>query len=55
MAGRIGNIVWCCGTDVHADNYTNSLLTGVSRFGYCWLLSPEHADTLCRWMHILLR
>jgi|GEM_PF-3294767 len=54
MAGRFGNVVWCCGADIHADDYTNSLTTGVSRFGSCLLLSPEHADTFCRWMRIIL-
>ena len=54
MAGRIGNFVWCCGSDMLADPYDNSLLTGVDRFGACWLLPPEQADTFCRWMRITL-
>ena len=55
MAGRIGNFVWSCGSDMHADRYQNSLRTGVDRFGCCWLLSPEQADTFCRWMSIIHR
>jgi len=54
MAGRIGNFVWCCGSDRVADRYENSLLTGADRFGACWLLSPEQADAFCRWMRIIL-
>jgi hypothetical protein len=54
MAGRIGNFVWCCGTDLHADDYTNSLRTGNSRFGSCFLLPPEKAEILCHWMRIIL-
>jgi len=52
MVGRIGNIVWSCGADQHADPYHNSLRTGHARFGHCWLLTPEHADTFCEWMGV---
>jgi hypothetical protein len=50
MGGRIGNIVWCCGSDQHANQYQNSLYTGHARFGNCLLLKPAHADTLCSWL-----
>jgi hypothetical protein len=55
MGGRIGNIVWVCGADQHADQYQNSLHTGHARFGRCWLLEPEHVDTLCKWLSPLHR
>ena len=49
MIGRIGNIVWCNGADQCANEYLNTLLSGGhTRFGACWLLSPEHAEGFCR-------
>lgn len=49
MIGRIGNIVWCCGSDQHPDRHYNAWQTGGhDRFGACYLLSPEYANAFCR-------
>jgi hypothetical protein len=55
IAGRIGNFAWCCGSDILPDDYRSSLLNGVSRFGSCFLLSPQAADIYSRWMGVIPR